>query len=200
MTIFALRQFCHKPSKRQICSLWHKLSMESFKIKMAPAVGFEPTTKWLTATYSTAELCRSVLMVLNIHHSLPISSAKMKKIVFFCVFYGFPVPVLFFFTKGKSVISLILQKSHCAQGRRCQKQMPILFSSLIRRIGTAFAVDVQWLSERTPVCENIRRIVCDQSVQDPDCGIGKTRPNRIYRLARQGAGGIRKCHQSFLHR
>ena len=27
--------------------------------KMAPAVGFEPTTKWLTATYSTAELCRS---------------------------------------------------------------------------------------------------------------------------------------------
>ena len=27
---------------------------------MAPAVGFEPTTKWLTATYSTAELCRSV--------------------------------------------------------------------------------------------------------------------------------------------
>ena len=26
---------------------------------MAPAVGFEPTTKWLTATYSTAELCRS---------------------------------------------------------------------------------------------------------------------------------------------
>ena len=31
-----------------------------FKIKMAPAVGFEPTTKWLTATYSTAELCRSV--------------------------------------------------------------------------------------------------------------------------------------------
>ena len=29
--------------------------------KMAPAVGFEPTTKWLTATYSTAELCRSVV-------------------------------------------------------------------------------------------------------------------------------------------
>ena len=25
---------------------------------MAPAVGFEPTTKWLTATYSTAELSR----------------------------------------------------------------------------------------------------------------------------------------------
>ena len=29
-------------------------------IKMAPALGFEPRTKWLTATYSTAELCRSV--------------------------------------------------------------------------------------------------------------------------------------------
>ena len=25
---------------------------------MAPAAGFEPATKWLTATYSTAELCR----------------------------------------------------------------------------------------------------------------------------------------------
>ena len=25
--------------------------------KMAPAPGFEPGTKWLTATYSTAELC-----------------------------------------------------------------------------------------------------------------------------------------------
>ena len=29
--------------------------------KMAPAAGFEPATKWLTATYSTAELCRSVM-------------------------------------------------------------------------------------------------------------------------------------------
>lgn len=42
--------------------------------KMAPAVGFEPTTKWLTATYSTAELCRSVVSsiiawyVINILH------------------------------------------------------------------------------------------------------------------------------------
>ena len=31
--------------------------------KLAPAPGFEPGTKWLTATYSTAELCRSVLHV-----------------------------------------------------------------------------------------------------------------------------------------
>ncbi len=29
--------------------------------EMAPAAGFEPATKWLTATYSTAELCRSVV-------------------------------------------------------------------------------------------------------------------------------------------
>ncbi len=28
--------------------------------KMAPAAGFEPATKWLTATYSTTELCRSM--------------------------------------------------------------------------------------------------------------------------------------------
>ena len=27
---------------------------------MAPALGFEPRTKWLTATYSTAELRRNV--------------------------------------------------------------------------------------------------------------------------------------------
>ena len=33
-------------------------------IKMAPALGFEPRTKWLTATYSTAELCRSVVYYL----------------------------------------------------------------------------------------------------------------------------------------
>ena len=32
---------------------------------MAPAVGFEPTTKWLTATYSTAELCRSIFHTLE---------------------------------------------------------------------------------------------------------------------------------------
>ena len=29
---------------------------------MAPAVGFEPTTKWLTATYSTAELRRNLVV------------------------------------------------------------------------------------------------------------------------------------------
>ena len=31
-----------------------------FKKELAPAPGFEPGTKWLTATYSTIELCRSV--------------------------------------------------------------------------------------------------------------------------------------------
>ena len=30
-------------------------------VKLAPWVGFEPTTKWLTATYSTAELPRNSL-------------------------------------------------------------------------------------------------------------------------------------------
>ena len=33
-------------------------------MKMAPALGFEPRTKWLTATYSTAELCRSVRTII----------------------------------------------------------------------------------------------------------------------------------------
>ena len=30
---------------------------------LAPAAGFEPATKWLTATYSTAELCRNKITV-----------------------------------------------------------------------------------------------------------------------------------------
>ena len=34
-----------------------------FKKEMAPAPGFEPGTKWLTATYSTIELCRSVYTI-----------------------------------------------------------------------------------------------------------------------------------------
>ena len=38
----------------------HSLRGARRNIKLAPAVGFEPTTKWLTATYSTAELCRSI--------------------------------------------------------------------------------------------------------------------------------------------
>ena len=30
---------------------------------MAPDAGFEPATKWLTATYSTAELIRNIKFV-----------------------------------------------------------------------------------------------------------------------------------------
>ena len=41
---------------------------------MAPAPGFEPGTKWLTATYSTAELCRS----------MNISSSMLFNIQRFC--------------------------------------------------------------------------------------------------------------------
>ena len=40
------------------------LSPFFIKMKMAPAPGLEPGTKWLTATYSTIELCRSVRYVI----------------------------------------------------------------------------------------------------------------------------------------
>lgn len=56
---------------------------------MAPAVGFEPTTKWLTATYSTAELCRSVVSsiiawyVINILHFRENANAFPHFFVFF---------------------------------------------------------------------------------------------------------------------
>ena len=56
LVIFLLTQ------KKADC--FHNLPNHAFvtifiEIKMAPALGFEPRTKWLTATYSTAELCRS---------------------------------------------------------------------------------------------------------------------------------------------
>ena len=54
---------------------------------MAPAHGFEPWTKWLTATYSTAELCRSVVF-LNISPQKVFSS---KFFEFFCFFVKNPV-------------------------------------------------------------------------------------------------------------
>ena len=50
---------------------------------MAPALGFEPRTKWLTATYSTAELCRSV-NVSNISHDFIIVKQIFEK---FSVFF-----------------------------------------------------------------------------------------------------------------
>ncbi len=57
---------------------------------MAPAPGFEPGTKWLTATYSTAELCRSM----NISSSMLFNIQRFcekanQKHAFFCDFIGF---------------------------------------------------------------------------------------------------------------
>ena len=37
-----------------------QFSCQKKRQKMAPALGFEPRTKWLTATYSTAELRRNI--------------------------------------------------------------------------------------------------------------------------------------------
>ena len=54
------------------------------RVKMAPAAGFEPATKWLTATYSTAELCRSVSMFLNIVRFEEKGKLKIEKI---CTFF-----------------------------------------------------------------------------------------------------------------
>ena len=53
------------------------------KIKMAPALGFEPRTKWLTATYSTAELCRSIVIFLNISPFFHLSIRLSEKSPFF---------------------------------------------------------------------------------------------------------------------
>ena len=51
---------------------------------MAPALGFEPRTKWLTATYSTAELCRSVVTLLNIYPDIVFVNTQMiKKMTFY---------------------------------------------------------------------------------------------------------------------
>ena len=54
---------------------------------MAPAAGFEPATKWLTATYSTAELCRSAYPIIwnkrNILHLLAFSSPVCYFFLFF---------------------------------------------------------------------------------------------------------------------
>lgn len=36
-----------------------KVDFESGSARVAPDAGFEPATKWLTATYSTAELIRN---------------------------------------------------------------------------------------------------------------------------------------------
>ena len=48
----------------------------SWIIRLAPAVGFEPTTKWLTATYSTAELCRSVFICSGAYFNMACNKNK----------------------------------------------------------------------------------------------------------------------------
>ena len=51
---------------------------------MAPALGFEPRTKWLTATYSTAELCRNVQ-----YRIIYAPFAKLQAgFRFFCIFFA----------------------------------------------------------------------------------------------------------------
>ena len=49
---------------------------------MAPALGLEPRTKWLTATYSTIELRRSIMFIIY-HLFLYLSSSKNEKKYFF---------------------------------------------------------------------------------------------------------------------
>ena len=56
---------------------------------MAPAVGLEPTTKWLTATYSTIELCRSI-NVLIIYFDF----IKKHEIPVLCKFVNFLEKIL----------------------------------------------------------------------------------------------------------
>ena len=53
-------------------------------MKMAPAPGLEPGTKWLTATYSTIELCRSVSTLLNIS---PFLHNVNREVEFFLLFF-----------------------------------------------------------------------------------------------------------------
>ena len=70
---------------------------------MAPALGFEPRTKWLTATYSTAELCRSVLCYLICHNFEKNASSIHKKIALFFIFFQF-LGVLGHFQRKSSLL------------------------------------------------------------------------------------------------
>ena len=69
----------------------------SRKMKMAPAPGFEPGTKWLTATYSTAELCRSMnksfSMFLNIYSFLKKANKKYLLLLFFVFVFNLVVRI-----------------------------------------------------------------------------------------------------------
>lgn len=59
--------------------------------KMAPAVGFEPTTKWLTATYSTAELCRSVVSSIIAWYALIYCTSEKMQMLFRIFFVFFEI-------------------------------------------------------------------------------------------------------------
>ena len=56
---------------------------------MAPPVGFEPTTKWLTAIYSTAELWRNIylkdLLFLWVIFAFKYFIIKWKELYFFLI-------------------------------------------------------------------------------------------------------------------
>ena len=93
-TVFLLK--CDFIKKRDLSWISRKKGK-----KLAPAAGFEPATKWLTATYSTAELCRSVSTFLNIAVLLKKASRLQRKkqlfLTFFCsnppksAFPAFPI-------------------------------------------------------------------------------------------------------------
>ena len=67
---------------------------------MAPDVGFEPTTKWLTATYSTAELIRNKNAIIieiqtKVNIFVWIFAFKMTKWIETYIFHYFDGLVLF---------------------------------------------------------------------------------------------------------
>ena len=59
----------------------------SRKMKMAPAPGFEPGTKWLTATYSTAELCRSMNISFSMLFNIYLFPKKANLYLLFFAYY-----------------------------------------------------------------------------------------------------------------
>ena len=66
--------------------LYRSIFFASNKIwakKMAPAPGFEPGTKWLTATYSTAELCRSMNKSFSMFFNISLFCKKANRFLLF---------------------------------------------------------------------------------------------------------------------
>lgn len=62
----------------------HQSSQE--KLKMAPQIGFEPTTKWLTAIYSTAELLRNIFFTWSVFASAYYKYTVNSSIRYYVVF------------------------------------------------------------------------------------------------------------------